>query len=311
MTLSPQLSRSLYVMYRDVQELIQKHNGLIFGGYPRDMILHDINAAKFYVEYSTEDYQDPACAPELADRFLVPKDIDCFMSTETMEKFMVSLNDHYTIVSQTENVQLLRYMDSTLDASLRLKKVRVEAKISPPGLRALLPHYLRNVSISIDIVNGANTSKLDPPYGLVDFYCNGIILTPDNEYRLSKHMYNITCALTKRKLLDKVIEDISARKAVAAIRVPLYRTTKMMQRNWRIEADKYTLFKEPTPEDVCCICLQELKGYQLKRHCCNIRYHSKCYKTMTTFQDYNMLCPGCHDKVEPTEVCSSRTIKLW
>lgn len=86
-----------YLLLRSVENILLSKDGVIFGGYVRDMLLHHHGASKFYQAISEDasvfatGYSDPSVHPSsYKDRNTYPKDIDCFVQCVTMIDRIVS-----------------------------------------------------------------------------------------------------------------------------------------------------------------------------------------------------------------------------
>jgi hypothetical protein len=116
------------------------------------------------------------------------------------------------------------------------------------------------------------------PLGDLDFECNGLILTPQNDICYPVH--TIKNPVVKFRMLQDVIEDI--KKMIAKPVKPMeYRMIKMIDRGFSV-VDRYiTVFPthiSTVTEGHCIICFTELgSDPHIKNKCCDARYHQACY----------------------------------
>jgi hypothetical protein len=92
-------AKNAWKMMSVLKKLILEQNGMIFGGFVRDSIIHDHFAQLYYkhclsndIEYDVKhsQYSNPLFVPTTADRLIVPSDIDCFMTEAEYVKFFSS-----------------------------------------------------------------------------------------------------------------------------------------------------------------------------------------------------------------------------
>lgn len=76
-TVTINLCKLLYTLMKEIASELVAQGGIIFGGYVRDMMIHDHYTALFYEKYEgTRDamkYSDLTFDPETTARLLVPR----------------------------------------------------------------------------------------------------------------------------------------------------------------------------------------------------------------------------------------------
>ena len=90
-----------YHLKRKIAEIFLNNGAHIFGGYVRDKLLHDSHAQKFYKKYgydadagdleNRKNYANLTISPELNGRMLCAKDIDCYMTRESLDSAILKL----------------------------------------------------------------------------------------------------------------------------------------------------------------------------------------------------------------------------
>jgi hypothetical protein len=318
----------------------QDNNVRIFGGYVRDSILHDHHAKQFYMndvvreaslEVTQTLYSTPSFLPSYNERTIVASDIDCLMSTATLDKLIKALKDHSIIVLNKEEHLLCVYQEglSAEDGKLHLTKLKLGLELPEIVLTVLTKpalSSLKKLKVCVDVVHAPDISGLEPPFGKIDFECNALILDKSGQITASNKLFYAweDSPLDKLTKLSHVVDDIKQKVAVAFEKSPLFRTVKMMHKGWHIKEGEEGTFelipvgKVPDKDmDVCLICLDSFnrpKGetHMLKRSCCSAKYHTKCFATLTSKSNehFSWKCPMCASPFDENEI-ENRDIVLW
>jgi hypothetical protein len=299
----------------------------IFGGYVRDMILHDHAAKAFYdhpkvSKIPTQSllnsfYANPAFLPEFKDRLVIAKDIDCFMSTSKIPDFEEAIQAAELEVFKKVDLPISKYLaNANVEVSdgLKLTRFKVGLKYAPL-LSALLPESTRKIRVSIDVIHCDDIDGIDglePPFGRLDFECNALMLGKGGQIRASEKLFfDWEDPLTRFTKVAKVIEDIKKHKAVPVENPPFYRILHMMEKGWdiiNVDGALSLISSERLEKDEdCLICLgnmKERKCHVLKRCCCNAKYHVKCFKSLVTNENFGWACPMCRSEIDQFEVSS-------
>lgn len=317
--------------------ILSVEGAVIFGGYVRDKIRHDHVAQQFYEHPSVEEnlrdrelsdmYADRTFLPELADRFLYPKDIDCFMKTASMDvledklkavglrlirmKETLAVNDRYAAPESNNN-----------DDPIRLVKGKVKFDFdNVPVLVRVLPSKLKCMSVNVDIVHVNDTLGKEPPFGCVDFFCNALIIDNAKQVRASKHVFEARGRdpydmVAKHQMVGTIIDDILNKRARMAGDPPRRRVMKMELKGFEIKTmdECYTLSPpiNRDEDDMCIICHENFahKGDgMLKRVCCAAKYHRKCFTKMLKSDHFSNSCPMCRNEFTMLE--KEDTLKLF
>ena len=335
------INKAQWRFFTKVVQCVLDINGLVFGGAVRDIYARDYNARQFYetVGYSraTEFYLDDEYREEYKDRMMIPKDLDASIHHTKLSLFFQILKD--------KNIQVKTLF--TRDAKTYLPNINVEpneithwrlelrpylfVKLDKPSFVSdLLRKEFETImtkmnqvktevgTVIVDLLVNQTDKEMDPPFGDLDFECNGLILSKDG-IRLSRCLHDRwqsrTFPLELDDKLAKIKKDILQKRAVP---IPqklspkmAYRTSKMVLKGYTIHMqDIITLENDKVPkqeEQPCCIlCHEEFtntKHYKLS--CCEAHYHEKCL-VLTAFKGKTALmrthaCIMCRQRVpEPT-----------
>lgn len=293
-------NKALWKLFCAIEKILLKHEAHIFGGYIRDKLLHDYHAQNFYRKQNTwENYTNLEILPEHSERVLIPKDIDCFMRTQQIEKLITSLKDkQFSVRIVSSRPAHLYFGSNTLH---ELKHMKLEIR---PIIHSFFKHLVptNNYSLFIDITH-TNDESVDM-YKLlssnIDFECNSLFITPMNELRLSSWFGKHLSAFEKLQKINEIIEDIISHKARTIIyrQIPEYRIQKMLEKKWIIIDNELSVSRRDLKEpDTCVICAGEFinDDIKVKYGQCSTLYHLKCFHTMASHQEFKNKCPVCSE----------------
>lgn len=314
------MNKAKWKCFTQVIDCIIDHNGKIFGGAVRDMLARDMAAVDFYSNTShfesIGEYSNPAFHPESKDRMMIPTDIDASIHMSQFNKLVKSFKDrNYKVVTVFQR-DVKRYINHlTLQEGevthYRLKLIpRLNIQpIMPQGVKNLISDMMSAIYdrlstistelgvIHIDLMVEKKQHLMDPPYGGLDFECNGLIMDKGGvrlcdlmRTRIQPSSFSSSRKydpLFLQKTLLRIQEDIRQKKAVRYSIIPDNapedrRVEKMISKGYSIKLEIIDTV-EVTPSssegecDTCIICLDELtEGKHHKLGCCNARYHPKC-----------------------------------
>lgn len=319
-------SRNAYKLRRQVEQAILTHGGIIFGGHVRDVVLHDLHAAEFYKAVGgrgkDELYNDATCHPEWSGRLAISNDIDCYMVAHAIEPFLESLADeHISVHKVFERCDAKKYLPSLNIPSgvvshirykatnIGMSNVRYVHQLVREGInsnaRVLVTRQidmfvtsLREASDEVEplmldvfVADCANFYNMCPPFGRVDFECNGLIMMRGG-IMLAPTLYSHLPVMTRQNTLQRIIEDISARKAVHMDDdLHLWRVTKMQKKGWIIEM-KHVVKCDVPAADVCIFCHEDVPAKHYKLRCCSAIYHKACLVKVLS-SEYGSSCIQC------------------
>lgn len=272
-------------MRREVERMILDNGGIIYGGHVRDVILSHLR----------EDKKD-----------VVSADIDCYMVAHSIEDFLADIKSaklctklvferkdakaYLPSMNIPNNILThLRLQVSCYDAE-KCKDVigaiqdvvcedvqrRFERRIHKFA-HSLIDCGVDTLMLDIMVADCSDFYRFTPPFGNIDFECNGLILTK-NGIQMSAQLYPSLSPTTRMYKLEAIVEDINAMRAVyvSAEDATDWRVKKMLSKGWTIPLK----FIESAVEagERCIICHDDFGADDVhcKLRCCNARYHKKC-----------------------------------
>lgn len=295
-----------------LREAVLSCDGMIFGGYVRDMILHDHYAQEFYQEINNPDvaairYADARCSPDTWDRTIVPCDIDCVIDKANYEKFKQMMKNKRfkmkTVVVKdpqeynpdfvsSANIPVVHHVvevSLNKDPVLReLKKLHVDTKL----IREYFQSRIEDPCIKMDIL--VTDTPVDQPFfGRCDFECNALYLTKHG-FGVSPEICPPKDILNQKKELDRIMDDIIHHRARFMKTSGGSRCVKLFRKGWTVYDRFLTSIKDNSYEGHCLICHDELPETHFKMNCCDARYHCKCLGKYLDNQDGAISeCPLC------------------
>lgn len=336
------MERVQWKCFTQVVDCILENDGKIFGGAVRDMISRDMAARAFYDEHGNmADYSDKDLHPESKDRLSIPKDIDACISSKNLGTLMEMLNKKHYHVSTLYKHDAKTYLPTITSVEVgdvihhRLKitpKTNIKFQM-PAAMRQIMIHRcpdlfqtMEQISkevhyISVDLMVEMKEISVDPPYGGLDFECNGLIQ--------DKHGIRLADILRKHYMPNaytnqRRYDPMGTQRYIASIQqsirdkvaVPFrtfdnqpasYRVQKMLEKGYTIPFQTVVEKKFiPTPEETttCIICHDDMEsGSHYKLPCCNARYHSKClinaHRSGICSMEATGKCIMCRQEVHP------------
>jgi hypothetical protein len=306
-----------------VKNLIIENNGLIFGGFVRDSIIHDHFSTSYYKkneessvtdEEAKQKYTIVSYMPETLGRLVVPNDIDCFMVQNDYNMFINSLKDHRlkcTVLFNRTASEYINGFEKVNEDSLKHRRIHVQVDVNHviKELYALPIKFDRQPleqqivdlippAIVVDVITSLYPRN-DPFLTDLDFECNGLYM--------SKHGLSICSSLSKglseyNKWVEtnRIVNDIISR--VAIYMHPdgtnpniAKRANKFIERGWKIEdfLRCMTSVLEKDYDGYCIICHENLPEVHFKLTCCDARYHGHCLKRVVVEVDNNPFKKEC------------------
>lgn len=286
-------------LMQTVVSAVQEVGGTIFGGYVRDRIIHDHYATEFYskAQYtSLEKYADENYMPELNLRTLIPSDIDCCMITSNISKLKDVLACNMLHVVDTGTMCASHYF-KCLPNNVKHTKLKITFAVNPLLLSLI---DTLTYEVKLDIVH--SDGIIEPPINVVDFECNGIILTPDNEYKIARVMLPQS-PKDKIDMMNRIMKDIIDRQTYIVFEDSCrHRIMRMLGKGWTISSPCITTFKlkdsSDEIEETCIICLDTFKinDYYAKFRCCKgSRMHMGCAAKLLKTECES--CPTCRTEL--------------
>jgi hypothetical protein len=312
----PNVQRMEWKAKQDVMKELLKFDGVVFGGAVRDWLIHNHYASKFYEAIAEMDgeraellekYSDPMFLPEFKGRNISPNDIDATLPRSRVSDFLEALKKkHYTVTKHFSRDAKMYFPRMTIGLG-QVFHERYTVRMIPTCLigkvTALFPtavsfepafytqleaivetltHAMGDapVSFTIDLMVSQNDVFYEPPFGNIDFECNGLLL--DNAgIRLTKAMnQKWSCPLEYDRVYTRIKDDIlnfQAHISGTFDALQEYRIRKMVEKGWTItNFNTVQYHHDPNYEGHCLVCHDELPGNHYKMKCCDARYHTRC-----------------------------------
>jgi hypothetical protein len=308
------INKTKWKMMLDIEKIILANGGNIFGGFVRDKIIHD-SAAEIFYEYmqsigidskSSEfqlKYNDITFNKDTNDRCILPSDIDCFMSTSEIKKMIEYIESkNYIVKIFRESPANLYIFKNSSDENINsLKHSKLTIKFNYNDILSDI-FNMNDFVINIDIIHSDNNEVniYDILSSNIDFECNSLIITSDNEYKLSKTLSLACNPGEKLKKIHNIINDIKLKNAITVEKygpnnIPSYRWEKMILKGWKTTSQYFEILNGEEYDGHCLICHDNIDplNYHIKDVCCDARFHMGCYLKMHRHKNYKSECPMC------------------
>ena len=294
------MSYTEWSFYKNVKNMLDLENVYIFGGSIRDELLHNFHAAAFYKEQNEYflknpqankedfDYDNKELSPNTFGRFVIPSDIDLFISKD-LSKFVLKRLQKVCYV-RISTVKDLSYIVKNVDHGLyTLNKVEVIKQIG---------NTYYKVKIDMIISSGVIDNNTQFPLVDLDFNVNGLFYTKDRDIYLPERNGVKPGAMSMFNIFD----DIRNMTARGNCNVKPYRVDKLYKKKWNI-VFRFVIYNfmetiNTDQEDSCVICTRSVCEFP---KCVNFK---KCYcKNVICFDCIQMnyekidKCPSCRMSV--------------
>lgn len=308
-----------YKLKKHIATLVVENEGIVFGGYVRDSIIHD-HYAKLYYKHAAEVpiglslYNITTYHPETALRCLTPTDVDCFFESEDRyNDFVTSLTRSNFYVDTKWSRDAKQYIRGIQVSAGELvhKRLKVTAKqlLSviahrlytdvPSSIRIESIQLLRNIrklvpqaadAIYVDVMVQTATCRrtLHPPFNALDFDCNGLMLNKSGPCLCHELNQGLGAYDSYKRMSDIIDGIVQKRTTVMRQLVPLCRYKKMLGKGWRLSGS-FVVSSTAEDDDQCIICTEKLKDHECwKLSCCNAKYHIHCLSRATEHPETGM-----------------------
>ncbi len=245
-----------------MHQSVHRHDAIIFGGAVRDSILHGFASREFYKLSTLDKYDDPTIHPELSDRFLLPTDIDMFITYQNHYNFKLYLYKRGYYYKETKKIDL-----SYVNPKLQHRDYEL---------------------IKAEIIYFDKRNKKSYPILLDMILCNKIVIPPmDDDFSVNKLI------MTRKGIFpmicdwnyDQIEKHIHNKEAFCNSTISEKRYEKLNRKGWKITMNYSTFvfkLRINEEEETCVICLDHLKVGQLEvtpRDCkCKYSYCRDCIK---------------------------------
>jgi hypothetical protein len=303
--------RIKYLMFEEIKKTVFNHNGLIFGGFVRDMIISD-HYKEIYNggnKYNIHKFWNKCYQPETAARTIVANDMDiCMYKEEDVDEFIDTLRDTFN-----NRIGYANYSSSVLTVTSENSYFRIpitlHKKINYTITVGKIPfvHSGVEISFNFDIIV-PRSSKLMPPFNRIDMLCNMFVLNKQGVVMSSNTgtIIDQMTILNRQKMSLRIMEDIVEFKTQFCLtnyrdnhtcgsfsynNKVCERLNKMLFRTFKWDITNLPfILGEHQPanaapvcdnSDKCCICLT------------NYRNNDRVFKV---FVDTEKVCSIAHDK---------------
>ena len=206
--------RIKYILFDTIKEKVFANNGIIFGGFVRDMIISD-HYKSIYNErnkYNIHKFWNKKYQPETAARALVAKDMDiCMYSEKDITSFIISLQDIFNVRFGYENVTTITDVIVNSESSYFNIPIKAHKKLSYKIIVGKIPYVYSGVEISFDFdIIIPKKEKLQPPFNKLDLLSNAFILNKTGVV-MSNNTGTIIdrmSILNKQKISASIMSDI-------------------------------------------------------------------------------------------------------
>ena len=297
------MSLTEWKFYNYVKKIIDIEKVYIFGGSIRDELLHNFHAIAFYKEQneyliknphadkSEFDYNNKDVSPNTLGRFVIPNDIDMFISKDSFKLIIKKLQKMFYV--RVRSVKDLAYIVKTINHGLYiLNKVEVMTKISGQ-------YYM--VKLDMIVSSGEIDNNTAFPLVDLDFNVNGLFYTKDRDIYLPvREGYKHTSML-----LFNIFDDIRNMTARGNCNVPPYRIDKLYKKKWIIVFNfniyNFLESKNIDQEESCVICTRSVMEFS---KCVNFRFceckNVICMDCINTNCEKIDKCPSCRINIIET-----------
>lgn len=279
--------RIKYILFNNIKKLVFENNGIIFGGFVRDMIISDHYKTIYNNrnEYDIHKFWNKFYQPETAARAIVAQDMDICMYTENdISNFLISLQNIFNTDNGYSSISssVLSVSDDNnyFDLPIKMHK-RINYQVTVGKIPFV--HSGIELSFDFDILIPINT-KILPPFNKLDFISNVFILT---KYGVSISnntgtIIDTMSILQKQKITNIIMNDIVEFKTQFCMatrhnndytcgdfnynRKVFHRINKMLFRTFRWNITNIPILicdykrNYTNCDSVCCICLSKFKN---------------------------------------------------
>lgn len=190
-----------YKMMRKLQTIVLELGGCIFGGYVRDMLIHDHYSAKYYKKFgSSGHYSDEIFDEETKGRLVIPQDMDCLFKGYEYEE-IPRLCD----ALENNGFDTCFRKHSSYEIFPGVKKQTISVSVLNAEFFGL-----GGVEVKMDLLFSENGDS-KPPFGKLDMLCNALVLTNDEGIKLSDNTGTFLdrCDVFKKKVYEsKIIKKL-------------------------------------------------------------------------------------------------------
>jgi hypothetical protein len=277
-----------------IAQLAIDNNGILFGGFVRDLILREHGGEEF-----------------------LPRDIDIFMCDTQMSEFLLDCKMNHLVMqkqgparclstyipqSMRDDCLFTRY-NVTLDATFWRRassRFPVSLDVSP-----MIAQCEAIPAVSVDIIS-SDAETRTPFLVAPDFECNALFLD-----RYGLQMYpdiktEDNSILAKHHKISSILEDIVQRKARLIVSTTPHpsitvdqptaygkRARSLVHRGWTVVDGCMASCSDASYTGHCIVCHDALPTEHVRFVCCDARYHNECMCRLLRSSAFVYECPMC------------------
>lgn len=205
--------RIKYKIYELVKTSVFENNGVIFGGFVRDMIISDHYKTIYNSTngYNIHKFWNKFHQPETAARAMIAKDMDiCMYSLEDVDTFTTALKNIFNERAGYANVTL---KDTTVskDSCYFGIPINIHKRISVKTTVGKIPFVYSGVDLTFDFdIIVPRRANVQPPFNRIDMLSNVFILTKQG-ITISNNTGTIIdkmSIINKQKISGLIMSDI-------------------------------------------------------------------------------------------------------
>jgi hypothetical protein len=276
--------RIKYIVFELIKTSVFENNGIIFGGFVRDMIISDHYKSIYNHsnEYNIHKFWNKRIQPETAARAIVANDMDiCMYSEEDVTRFIIILQDIFNERFGYSNVSSSDLTVNSDDCYFHLP-IKLHKKLSYKITVGKIPFVYSGIEMSFDFdIIIPRNSKTQPPFNKVDMLSNVFILNKtgivmsNNTGTIIDNM----SILNKQKVATSIMCDIVEFKTEFCMRnygddftcgnfnynsKVIQRLNKMLFRSFKWDITNLPFLicdqnKNNKCDENCCICMSNFK----------------------------------------------------
>ena len=276
--------RIKYITFELIKTSVFDNNGIIFGGFVRDMIISDHYKSIYNNcnEYNFHKFWNKRFQPETAARAIVANDMDiCMYTEEDVAKFIILLQNIFNKRFGYSNVSSTDITVNSNDSYFHIP-IKLHKKLSYKITVGKIPFVFSGIEISFDFdIIIPRNAKILPPFNKVDMLSNVFILNKtgivmsNNTGTIIDNM----SILNKQKIATSIMCDIVEFKTEFCMRnysddftcgnfnynsKVIQRLNKMLFRSfkWNITNLPFLICEEKKNnncDEICCICMSNFK----------------------------------------------------
>ena len=274
--------RIKYIVFERIKTSVFENNGIIFGGFVRDMIISDHYKSIYNHcnKYNIHKFWNKRIQPETAARAIVANDMDiCMYSEEDVTKFIIILQDIFNERFGYSNVSSSDITLNSDDCYFHLP-IKSHKKLSYKITVGKIPFVYTGIEMSFDFdIIIPRNAKIQPPFNKIDMLSNVFILNKtgivmsNNTGTIIDNM----SILNKQKIAASIMSDIVEFKTQFCMRnytddfacgnfnynsKVIKRLEKMLFRNfkWNITNLPFLICEQNNKcDENCCICMSKFK----------------------------------------------------